>query len=363
MRNIIFRYLAREVLKTSAATLLVLFVILLSNALGRVLADVADGDVPQQALWPVMLSQSITLLTLLLPIALFLGIVFAFGRMYKDHEVVVMLACGVGYRDFYGPVLAVTLPLFAFSLYTTVWLSADVQRYAEEIVLLEQNRHEFQQIKPGQFNQSSDGDLVFYMESLSPDRLELRDIIISQSLPDRMVLETAERGRQRVDGTTGDLFLEIGPGRRHEGLAGQGDFNIIEYEKHGILIERRTGGDTIKLDADQKTPAELLASSLAPDLIELHWRIAIPVALLMLALLAVPLAYIAPRQGRFGKVGWALLAYIAYMNLIGVTRAQLETGNLPMAINFWWVHAVFAALTLFLLYRRNHGVLTWRVAA
>ncbi len=363
MRNIISRYLAREVLKTSAATLLVLFVILLSNALGRVLADVADGDVPQQALWPVMLSQSVAILSLLLPIGLFLGIVFAFGRMYKDHEVVVMLACGVGYRDFYLPVLAVTLPLCALSAYTTIWLNAAVQLYAEEIVNVENNRNEFQQIKPGQFNQSSDGDLVFYMESLSEDRLELRDIIISQTLADRMVLETAESGRQRIDEKTGDLFLVVGPGQRHEGIAGQGDFNIIEFEQHGILIENRPDDDEFRLDADQKTPAQLWASTRARDQAELHWRIAIPVALLVLALLAVPLSYIAPRHGRFGKVAWALLAYIVYMNLIGVTRAQLETGNLPMVINYWWVHALFVALTVFLLYRRNHGVLLARASA
>ena len=81
-------YLAREILKTSCATLLVLYVILLSNSLGRLLADIADGDIPQQALWPVMLAQSIYLLSILLPISLFLGIVFTFGRMYKDHEIV-----------------------------------------------------------------------------------------------------------------------------------------------------------------------------------------------------------------------------------------------------------------------------------
>jgi len=101
MTRILTNYLAREILKTSVATLLVLYVILVSNALGRVLADIADGDIPQQALWPVLLSQSINILSLLMPVGLFLGIVFAFGRMYKDHEIVVMHACGIGYRDFF----------------------------------------------------------------------------------------------------------------------------------------------------------------------------------------------------------------------------------------------------------------------
>ena len=76
MTSIITKYLAREILKTSCATLLVLYVILVSNAFGRVLADIADGDVPQQALWPVLFGQAVNLLSLLLPIFLFFGIVF-----------------------------------------------------------------------------------------------------------------------------------------------------------------------------------------------------------------------------------------------------------------------------------------------
>ena len=81
MTRILTVYLAREILKTSCATMLVLYVILVSNSFGRILADIADGDIPQQALWPVMLGQAINLFSLLLPIALFLGIVFTFGRM------------------------------------------------------------------------------------------------------------------------------------------------------------------------------------------------------------------------------------------------------------------------------------------
>jgi lipopolysaccharide export system permease protein len=94
--------------------------------------------------------------------------------------------------------------------------------------------------------------------------------------------------------------------------------------------------------------------------IELHWRIATPMILLILGLIALPLAYIAPRQGRFGKVGYALLIYIVYLNLMAVTRAQLEAGTIPIAVNFWWVHAVFLVFACVLLYRRNWGVLLAR---
>ncbi len=363
MFNIITAYLAREIFKTSGATILVLYVILVSNVLGRLLADIADGDIPRQALWPVLFSQSISLLSLLLPIGFFIGIIFAFGRMYKDHEIVVMHACGIGYRDFYKPVLIVLTPLLLLSVSTSLWLNPMGQRYAQSIVDEAENLNEFQQIKPGQFNQSSSGEIVFYMESISDDRLELRDIIIGQKNRDVMVIETAATGRQKIDENSGDLFLVVGPGERYEGNAGQNDHKLIQYAQHGILIQNRAKTSTDRPGSEQLTLRELWDSNELADRIELHWRIAIPIVLLLLSLLAVPLAYIAPRQGRFGKVGYALLVYVVYLNLIAVTRAQLETGVLPMALNFWWVHGLFLGLAIMLLYRRTRGRLFSRAAA
>ena len=71
MPNIITRYLTIEILKNSSATVLILFIILMSNSLGRILSDVAGGEVPYQALWPVMLAQSVNMLSILIPIGFF----------------------------------------------------------------------------------------------------------------------------------------------------------------------------------------------------------------------------------------------------------------------------------------------------
>ncbi len=360
MNNIITTYLSREIIKTSAATMLVLYIILMSNALGRVLADIADGDIPRQALWPVMLSQSVNMLVLLLPISFFLGTIFTFGRMYKDHEIVVMNACGIGYRDFYKAVAIVLLPLLLLTSYASLSLNAKMQSNARAIIDQENNQHEFHQIKPGQFNQSEAGDTVFFMETLSADKLELQDVIIGQTDRDAMILETAKSGRQQLDEQSGDLFLVVGPGQRVEGVAGQKNFKIIDYDRHGILVKKQNKATDSRVRSIEKTVAELWTSKRIRDRVELQWRITIPVLLTVLALLAVPLSYIAPRQGRFGKVGIALLVYIAYLNLIVVTRAQLEAGTIPMIVNFWWVHLLFIAFTCVLLFRRNKGVMFFR---
>lgn len=353
MPNIITRYLTGEILRSSAATVLILFIILMSNALGRVLSDIADGDVPQQALWPVLLGQSVNLFSLLLPVGFFLGIIFAFGRLYKDHEIVVMNACGMGYRHFYRPVIILLIPLLGFSIYANLWLNAQMQRNAQAIVEREEDIHEFDQIRAGQFNQSDNGEHVFYMESISDDRLELNKVIISQASAERSAIETAQRGRHRIDEISGDLFLVIGPGQRYEGTPGDNDYKIIEFEQHGILAEKKKSLKKRRIEVEEKTPQQLWGSKRLKDQVELHWRIAIPVVMIILAMLAVPLAYIAPRQGRFGKVGYAFLVYLIYLNLMALSRAQIEAEVIPLAINFWWVHLIFMLLTIILLVKQN----------
>jgi len=357
MPNIVTRYISVEVLKSSCATILILFIILMSNALGRLLADVADGELPKQALWPVLLSQSVNIFVLLLPVGFFLGIVFAFGRLYKDHEIAVMNACGMGYWQFYKPILLVILPVFALNAFASIWLNSSVQRSAQSIVAKNKDVHEFDQVRAGQFNQSKSGSHVFFMESISDDKLVINNVIISQSTPNMVAMETAKSGRQQTDDVTGDLFLVVGPGERTELERGKKNVKIILFEQHGMLLSKKVTSGPRSIREREKPPLFLWHSTKVKDKVELLWRLSIPFVLVVLALLAVPLSYIAPRKGQFGKIGYALLVYIAYLNLMVFGRAQLEQGSIPLGLNFWWIHLIFIGLTILLLVKRNKGFL------
>ncbi len=349
MIPIIQRYLVLEILKSSVATTLILFVILMSNTLGRVLSDVSEGKTPAEALFVVILGQSVHVFSLLIPLGFFLGIVFAFGRLYKDHELVVLQACGYGYRQLYTVVVLIMLPVLVLSVWLSLWLSADFQQKAVKYVDEKQNKHEFQKLKVGQFNQS-DG-LVFFMQSMSEDKLTIHDIIISQLGEETDVIETAKTGRHKLDEKTGDLFLEVGPGTRYEGKAGEADYHVIEFERHGILLKKKPGQRS-RLDSYEKSLSDLLRSEQLKDRVELLWRISIPIVVVVLAMLAIPLSYIAPRQGRYGKIGISLIVFIVYLNLLGLTKSKLEDGSLPLWLNFWWVHLIFILLTMVLLLHR-----------
>ncbi|MCP4268049.1 MAG: LptF/LptG family permease, partial [Candidatus Brocadiaceae bacterium] len=237
--------------------------------------------------------------------------------------------------------------------YSNIWLNAQILSNVQELVEREKNVYEFDRLKAGQFNQGDNAEQVFYMETISNDKLELGNIIFAQSGDNRTVLETARSGRHRIDEETEDLFLVVGPGKRYEGQPGMADYKIISFEKHGILIEKKKNQKKRRADVEEKSPWQLWSSKNPRANAELHWRFSIPVVLIVLAFLAVPLSYMTPRQGRFGKLGYAFLVYLVYFNLLAFTRAQLEAENIPMLINFWWVHAIFIALAIGLLMKRS----------
>ncbi len=359
MISIIQRYLVVEILKSSVATTLILYVILMSNSLGRALSDISSGKLPSEALYPVLLAQSVDVFSMLLPLGFFLGIIFAFGRLYKDHELVVMHACGVGYRDLYRVVLILLFPVLLISIFCSLWLNAEMQAYARHIINEKENVHEFQQMKVGQFNPNQKNDQVFFMKSMSEDRLEIYDIVITQQGKKSDVLETAKKGRHKLDETSGDLFLEMGPGIRYQGNAGDPDYQVIEFESHGTLLKKKTL--TAKaLKPYEKSLSDILASVSLSDKIELWWRISNCISVLVLALLAVPLSYIAPRHGRYGKIGLSLLVFIVYLNLLGLSKTSMEAGTIPMWLNYWWVHVMFLVQTLLLLKKRTGNLFLFR---
>jgi lipopolysaccharide export system permease protein len=64
----------------------------------------------------------------------------------------------------------------------------------------------------------------------------------------------------------------------------------------------------------------------------------------VLALLAVPLSRVSPREGRFARIVPALLLYLVYFALLFAARDWLADGHLPAALGLWWIHLAFALL-------------------
>ena len=74
-----------------------------------------------------------------------------------------------------------------------------------------------------------------------------------------------------------------------------------------------------------------------------------PLSLLMLALVAVPLARTHHRDSRYARLGVALLVYLFYSNLLGVARMLVSNDSVPRWFGMWWVHAIMIFVTFLML--------------
>lgn len=360
MLNRLDRYVAREIAIAVIAVQLVLLLILVSNQVLRVLADVMAGVLPGEAVATVLASFSLKTFLRLLPVSFYLGVILGLGRLYRDSEIVVMRACGVSDGDLLRSVAVVALPVMLFSGVGSLHLIPWANRVAEAATEIAAGQLGIGAFRPGRFTGVGDDSVSMFVEGIAGDGRALEQVFIENRAGPSVGVERAERGRLIEDARSGDRFLVLGPGVRYEGVPGQAAMRIIEYGEHGILLREQE--PVVNLDRiSGKANAELMASLRREDRVELHWRISQPFAILVLGLVALPLSRASPRQGRFGRIAVGLLTFIVFMNLVGLNRAWMEKGLIGLFPGFWWVYALGVVIALALLGRQNRWLDRWRL--
>ena len=351
------RYLLREVAQTSVAVTGVLLVVLVTNQLARVLAQAAQSDFPGSVVLALIGLTTLQQLTLLVPIGLFLGIVLALGRLYHESEMTAMTACGVGPLSIYRPIAMLTLlvvVLLAVLSFRVVPYAFD---RAQQIRVEAFRAAQFGALEPGRFRTFAGGDAVFYAEKVEGDG-QLKGVFVQRRVEDRLEIAVAERAEQRGAGQAEQLFV-LHDGRRYEGVPGGLEWRVVEFAEHGIPV-RMPEYSSRRERRELKPTAALIASEAGPDRAELAWRIAVPVMAAVLMVLAVPLAKLQPRQGRFARVGYAVLAYFLYSNLVAAVKVWIEKDSPGGAYGLWWVHLLPLTLAAWLLWREERPGPLWR---
>lgn len=339
-------------LLTCLAVLVVLLVIMIGNVLGRSLSSVTDGAIQADMLLILVGVKSINLLVTLIPLGLYLGILLAHGRFYRDNEMSVMQACGVGWNDLLRPTAVIGLIGVLLISLLTVFASPWAARYEQTLKQEIRDQSALSLVTPGKFIESSDGNTVFFAHQSNAERTQFNDVFMYRQKGDNLpAVDSARIATYQVDPETGDEYLIFTDGQTTVGTPGDAEYTITEFKRQGILRPRETAGEP-RLILKGKRLSELWGSSEIADKAELQWRVSIPLAALLLALLAVPLSYTSPREGRFGKIAIAILIYIPYANLLVLMRKWIAAGTIPPWLGLWPVHIAVGLLIIYLLARR-----------
>jgi lipopolysaccharide export system permease protein len=353
--RVIERYVLREVAMAWAAVSVVLFVILISNQLAFVFKLVAEAGLSSKVVLNLLWFRLVQQFLMLLPIGLFLGIMLALGRMYHESEMAAMQACGVSHRDVLRPVML----LAGLAAATLALLSLDVAPHSAqaEIGLKTQAAREarFASLQPGKFRSFGGSNIVFYAESIDEHGV-LHNVYAQRMVGDRMEIVVASRAEQHGVGDAEQTFV-LYDGERYEGTPGSAQFRIWRFAEHGIPVQLPDVGN-VQLKDYQKSTFALLRSGKLSDYAELQSRISTPLVVLILAVIAVPLSKLRPRQGRYARAGQFILVYLVYLLLLQSAQSWMMRGVTPYWLGIWWAHAVLVVMAL-LLWRRAEGKLNW----
>src|ERR1700692_2039809 len=341
------RYVLREVMQTWLAVTGVLVAILLSNQLSRVLGQAADNQYGRRVAFDLVVLGAIMNLSVIVPVGFLLAVVLTLGRLYHDSEMAALQACGFG-------AARLRVPLFCFAGAIAVGLAwlvfVQVPQADSEVQLLRQSAMktaQFGQLDAGRFRSFSGGDAVFYAERVDPEGV-LHNVFVQRETAGRFEVALADTATYSKAAPNGAHLVTLFNGRRYEGVPGRDDFRVIEFREHGIPIA--TPADIIgSKDPDAKPTRELFGSDAPSDIAQLQFRISTPLMALVLTLIAVPLSRLRPRQGRYARVGFAIVVYFVYSQLLYAAKAWLEKGDLAPPVGVWWVHLAALALGLYLV--------------
>jgi len=352
MRRILDRYIFREIASTWLGVTMVLLLIMLTNQFARILGDVAKGQLPKDAALDVIALSAAQYLTIIVPISLFLSVMLALGRLYRDSEMPAMMACRVGPSGVYRPLMWLLVPL---SL-AVAWLSLDLSPRAlqavDRIGAEARRSADLSSIEPGRFTEVGPSDAVIYGERVLPDG-SMENVFLQRRIENGLVeVVVAQRGEQVESDDPDVRFLVLKDGRRYEGIPGTTQFRVVEFAEHGIPYQLPSLDPVDPLPRAMSFVALMRAADLE-HVAEMQWRIGVPLATIILGILAVPLAKTQPRAGRYGRLAVGLMVFIIYLNMLSAAKSWIEQGSISPLLGLWWVHGVMLAVALGILGVQN----------
>jgi len=344
----------RALISEFAGNGLLVFAVLLGivvvSQLIRLLSDAVGGIIAVDGVLVLLGFSAVNYLPVLLSISLFISILLTLSRCYRDSEMVVWFCAGTGLTRWMRPVLWYAVPVVALIALLSLVLSPWALQKTDEFKRKLESRDDVSAAIPGTFRESKQADRVYFIENMYAGTNRVGNVFVQSEQNGKLGTMVARQGLQETL-PNGDRFLVLLNGTRYEGVPGQRDYNIVEFERYAIRIDS-VPAKLAQPWARTMSTAELWRNRTRWNLSELEWRVGLPISALILALLAIPLGYVNPRAGRSLNLALAIVLYMLYSNMISVTNAWVGQGKLSPGIGLWGIHAVMLAITALMFYHR-----------
>ncbi len=333
------RHIAREVIKPVIGTLIVLVAVVVAYYAAEYLGQAAAEQLPARVVVMLTALRIGVFLDVILPAALFLGIVLGLGRLQSDYEITALAAAGGGRRHVIKalaiPALLVALAVLILAGWFRPYAYATLYDVESRLAV----RVDLSRVEPGRFH-VGDEEWMIFAEGRYGDML--RDVVVQQSTNGQAHLIRSRFLHQEADAD--DRYR----------LVFTGGVSSYRLGGEGANLEGRFSTLTVRFDPPLPptrqemrralTGTELLASGGPVEMAEFQWRAVAPVSAILLALAGVGLSRINPRMGQSARILTASLVMVLYFAVLGVAVSWVESGQIPVALGIWPVPGGFLAV-------------------
>ena len=346
---IIDRHISLEILRPFTMGLGLLVLVFIGFSAAQQLSAAAAGQLPMLTAFKLIGLNTLITLEILMPSAFFFSVLAAIGRLYRDSEMNALYAAGVSRARILEAVLklalVVALVTGLISLLGRPWAfrtSYDLESRAAA-------QFDLKKMATGEFVNMSGSDYIFIAN----------DLELEQGLHKGVFLQKDYEKQQRSEIIIAEsaALPVLNPGQAMQAEFYNGHHYLLDNEKRQdvsldfnhliIRLDNQEAQERYRRKAE--TTLNLAQSDEPKDVAEFQWRLTTPLATVILALMAVPLARSAPRESRMRNVLIAVAIYIGLLALTGVVRTAIEQGRLGAIPGLWGAYALEVALLVVLV--------------
>jgi lipopolysaccharide export system permease protein len=358
--TIISRYLLKNLVVFFVSIFFIIGLVVFGNQFVLTVQESVEHGIPFQELMPIVSFNMLRDLPVILSLSLFLAIIISISQLYKNSEAVVMNSFGINDKSLIyclQPIIILSFVLvFILTIYTVPWAKQQ-KSYAEDETV---NASEFSFITEGKFESFKNGEIVFYASesSLTANEGEqnLEEIFIYVSRKDSPIIVLASEATKYTNLVSESIYLRLKNGVRYEGLPGDLNVNIIDFDLYDLEIVSGEVQQSLSnfSEIEEISSIELITSGGLQEKAEMQWRFSQPLSILILSVIGVFLGKTSPRTGKGINLLFGIIIFMIYNNGLLVAKTSIENGELPPIIGLWSIHLIFI-LSVLIFYQLRQG--------
>ncbi len=343
----------QELTKSFGATVVVLVTIVLTMMLIRTLGQASRGYVNPSEVSLVLGYTMLGHLQTILTMSLFIATVSTLSRIHRDSEMVIWLSGGAKLLDFLRPLLSFAWPILLLIFVLAIWVWPWSYQQSQDLKDRFEKRGDLERVAPGQFQESSNGQRVFFIEKDLASDKEGKNVFIVSNERDRQTITTARTGR--IQEHEQSRFLMLNNGQRLEISNNDKSLKLSEFSEYATRIDH---------DAFAKNPPiarttstwDLIKTPTLNHLGELSWRLGVGLAAFNLVLISLALAQVNSRGARGRQALFALFIFITYENMVNLGQNWVEQGKMAFWPLMLSIHLSVTLACALVLWARHLGL-------